>query len=202
MRAAVKHDGDLKLASLSPQAAVVLELTRTGRLFEIYENSTAGGEELQQLSAQRSEALLPASGPQPYAAGSAGDLCRESVRRWSRYRSMSCGPKRRWEFVRRSASSWRERLAHLRLGHSAHAKILGGSLIMLVGSIFVSLANFGYNIGVARMLGPADFSHAAAAVTILMLVSAITLGLSVGLHQAGGQERDRSRRKPPSFSSC
>lgn len=41
MRAAVKHDGDLKLAALSAQAAVVLELTRTGRLFEIYENSTA-----------------------------------------------------------------------------------------------------------------------------------------------------------------
>ena len=41
MRQAMKHDGDLKLASLSPQAAVVLELTRTGRLFEIYENSTA-----------------------------------------------------------------------------------------------------------------------------------------------------------------
>jgi anti-sigma B factor antagonist len=41
MRAAVKHDGDLKLAALSPQAAVVLELTRTGRMFEIYENSTA-----------------------------------------------------------------------------------------------------------------------------------------------------------------
>jgi len=40
MRDAIKHDGDVKLASLSPQAAVVLELTRTGRLFEIYENST------------------------------------------------------------------------------------------------------------------------------------------------------------------
>ena len=41
MRSAVKRDGDLKLAALSPQAAVVLELTRTGRLFEIYESSTA-----------------------------------------------------------------------------------------------------------------------------------------------------------------
>jgi anti-sigma B factor antagonist len=41
MREAVKRDGDLKLAALSAQAAVVLELTRTGRLFEIYENSTA-----------------------------------------------------------------------------------------------------------------------------------------------------------------
>ena len=37
----MKRDGDLKLASLSWQAAIVLELTRTDRLFEIYENSTA-----------------------------------------------------------------------------------------------------------------------------------------------------------------
>lgn len=40
MREVVKHDGDLKLASVSSPAAVVLELTRTGRLFEIYDNST------------------------------------------------------------------------------------------------------------------------------------------------------------------
>jgi anti-anti-sigma factor len=37
---AMKRDGDLKLASLSPQAAMVLELTRTGRMFEIYNTST------------------------------------------------------------------------------------------------------------------------------------------------------------------
>lgn len=41
MRDAVKRDGDLKLAALSEPAAVVLELTRAGRLFEIYETSTA-----------------------------------------------------------------------------------------------------------------------------------------------------------------
>jgi anti-sigma B factor antagonist len=41
MSEAHKRDGDLKLAMLSPQAAVVLELTRTERLFEIYESSTA-----------------------------------------------------------------------------------------------------------------------------------------------------------------
>ena len=40
MREAIKHDGDVKLAALSSQAVVVLELTRTGRLFEIYESST------------------------------------------------------------------------------------------------------------------------------------------------------------------
>jgi len=37
---AMKRDGDVKLASPSPQAEIVLELTRTDRLFEIYGNST------------------------------------------------------------------------------------------------------------------------------------------------------------------
>ena len=36
----MKRDGDLKLASLSKQATMVLELTRTDRLFEIYDSST------------------------------------------------------------------------------------------------------------------------------------------------------------------
>jgi len=39
MSEAHKRDGDLKLASPSEQAAVVLELTRTERLFEIFETS-------------------------------------------------------------------------------------------------------------------------------------------------------------------
>ena len=39
MREVMKRDGDLKLAAPSPQAAIVLELTRTGRLFEIHENT-------------------------------------------------------------------------------------------------------------------------------------------------------------------
>jgi len=63
--------------------------------------------------------------------------------------------------------------------YASHAKILNGSIILLIGSIVVSLANFGYNIGVARLLGPSDFSHAAAAVTILMLISAITLAFQL-----------------------
>lgn len=40
MKRIIKRDGDLKFAALSPQAAVVLELTRTDRLFEIYQTST------------------------------------------------------------------------------------------------------------------------------------------------------------------
>lgn len=39
MAEVMKRDGELKLAKLSPQAAVILELTRTDRLFEIYETS-------------------------------------------------------------------------------------------------------------------------------------------------------------------
>src|SRR5437016_90169 len=40
MSEVMKRDGDLKLAAVSPQAATILELTRTDRLFEIYETST------------------------------------------------------------------------------------------------------------------------------------------------------------------
>ncbi len=40
MAVSMKRDGDLKLAAVSPQAAAILELTRTDRLFEIYETCT------------------------------------------------------------------------------------------------------------------------------------------------------------------
>ena len=36
----MKRDGDVKLAALSPHAAVVLEMTRTDRLFEVYESAS------------------------------------------------------------------------------------------------------------------------------------------------------------------
>jgi anti-sigma B factor antagonist len=37
---AIKHDGDLKLASVSPQMEIVLQMTRTDRLFEVYDTAT------------------------------------------------------------------------------------------------------------------------------------------------------------------
>jgi len=40
MTQAMKRDGDLKLAALSDHALTILELTRTDRLFEVYETST------------------------------------------------------------------------------------------------------------------------------------------------------------------
>jgi O-antigen/teichoic acid export membrane protein len=77
------------------------------------------------------------------------------------------------------ARGWRDCFSRCTPQSAIHAKILNGSIVLLIGSVFVSLANFGYNIGVARLLGPSDFSHAAAAVTILMLVSALTLSFQL-----------------------
>lgn len=57
----------------------------------------------------------------------------------------------------------------------SEGKVFNGSVVMLFGSVLVSLANFGYNIGVAHLLGPRDFSQAAASVTLLMLASCINL---------------------------
>lgn len=37
----MKYDGDIRLAAVLPQAAAILELTRIGRLFEMYENPIA-----------------------------------------------------------------------------------------------------------------------------------------------------------------
>ena len=73
---------------------------------------------------------------------------------------------------------WRGAVAHFRTD-KAHSVILGGSVIMLIGSAVVSAFNFGYNVATARMLGPEGFGHASAAVTLLMLVSAITLSFQL-----------------------
>lgn len=40
MRETMRRDGDVKLAAPSPEAAVVLEMTRSDRLFEIHQTST------------------------------------------------------------------------------------------------------------------------------------------------------------------
>jgi anti-anti-sigma factor len=38
---AMKRDGDLKLAAVSPESAIILELMRVDRLFEVFETSEA-----------------------------------------------------------------------------------------------------------------------------------------------------------------
>jgi O-antigen/teichoic acid export membrane protein len=54
---------------------------------------------------------------------------------------------------------------------SAASLLLSGSLVLLLGSAFVSTLNFVFNVVMARLLGPALFSQAAAIVTVLMLLS-------------------------------
>ncbi|MCU1285217.1 MAG: hypothetical protein JWO13_1567 [Acidobacteriales bacterium] len=54
------------------------------------------------------------------------------------------------------------------------SRVLSGSLIMLIGTVFVSILNFSYNVVVARKLGPADFGNVSAIATLLMLASALT----------------------------
>jgi O-antigen/teichoic acid export membrane protein len=62
---------------------------------------------------------------------------------------------------------------------SVHSRVLSGSLIMLVSMMLVNLFNFSYNIVMARMLGPAEFGHINAAVTILLLASCVSLAFQL-----------------------
>lgn len=73
---------------------------------------------------------------------------------------------------------WLGSVTNLRI-QEQHSRLLSGSVIMLGGIAIVSAFNFGYNVAMARMLGPAEFGHASAAVTLLMLVSAITLAFQL-----------------------
>ncbi len=73
---------------------------------------------------------------------------------------------------------WRGAVAYLQK-ERGHSEILGGSVVMLLGTAVVSAINFGYTVAMARMLGPSGFGHASAAVTLLMLCSAITLAFQL-----------------------
>ena len=59
------------------------------------------------------------------------------------------------------------------------ARILSGSFVLLSGSGLATATNFGYNIAVARFLGPNGFGHATAVYTLLTLISAVTLSFQI-----------------------
>jgi anti-sigma B factor antagonist len=59
MEEAMKRNGDLKLSSVSPQLAVILEMTRVDRLFEIFDNSTDAVESFHRFSASAWEPMAP-----------------------------------------------------------------------------------------------------------------------------------------------
>ena len=50
---------------------------------------------------------------------------------------------------------------------------------MLLGSGIVSAVNFGYNVVMARYLGPADFGQVSAIATMLMIASALTISFQL-----------------------
>src|SRR6476660_6324875 len=60
-----------------------------------------------------------------------------------------------------------------------HATVLSGSMIMLVSMMLVNVFNFSYNIVMARWLGPAEFGHINAAVTLLLLASCVSLAFQL-----------------------
>jgi O-antigen/teichoic acid export membrane protein len=58
---------------------------------------------------------------------------------------------------------------------SARSLVLGGSLVMLISMVLVNGFNFAYNVFMARVLGPSEFGHINAAITILLLASCASL---------------------------
>src|SRR6185312_10463914 len=57
--------------------------------------------------------------------------------------------------------------------------VLGGSLVMLMSMMMVNGFNFAYNVFMARVLGPSEFGHINAAITILLLVSSVSLSFQL-----------------------
>jgi len=57
--------------------------------------------------------------------------------------------------------------------------VLSGSIVMLLGSVLVAGINFGFNVSMARLLGPSLFAQVAAVVTLLMLASAVSLSFQM-----------------------
>jgi O-antigen/teichoic acid export membrane protein len=62
---------------------------------------------------------------------------------------------------------------------SARSIVLGGSLVMLLSMMLVNGFNFAYNVFMARVLGPSEFGHINAAVTILLLASCASLSFQL-----------------------
>src|SRR5207245_86701 len=67
------------------------------------------------------------------------------------------------------------------------ARVLSGSMIMLVSSGLVGAMNLVYNLAIAHGLGAAGFGHASAGYTVLMLLSSLSRpGLCSSSHLAFG----------------
>jgi len=56
---AMKRDGDLKLAAVSPASAIVLELMRVDRLFEVFETAEAAARSFEEFGTPGASQSLP-----------------------------------------------------------------------------------------------------------------------------------------------
>lgn len=59
------------------------------------------------------------------------------------------------------------------------ARIVSGSVVLLSGSGLTTAINLGYNLVIARYLGPKSFGHATVVYTLLTLLSAVTLSYQI-----------------------
>ena len=69
MEEAMKRNGDLKIAALSPQVAVILELTRVDRLFEIFATSTEAEESFHRFPVEALRQTAPPRNDGRFDAG-------------------------------------------------------------------------------------------------------------------------------------
>lgn len=63
--------------------------------------------------------------------------------------------------------------------HDLRLRVLSGSAIMLLSSVFVGVMNLLYNFAVAHKLGADKFGHASVVYTVLMLLSSVTLSFQL-----------------------
>jgi len=59
MDEAMKRDGDLKLAALSPSSAAILELMRVDRLFEVFDSAEEAARSFHAIATPESAASMP-----------------------------------------------------------------------------------------------------------------------------------------------
>jgi anti-anti-sigma factor len=59
IEAAMKRDGDVKLASVSPASAALMELMRVDRLFEIYDTTEEATRSFQSVTLPETQSTLP-----------------------------------------------------------------------------------------------------------------------------------------------
>lgn len=74
------------------------------------------------------------------------------------------------------------------------ARIISGSAVLLSGSTLTTAINFGYNVAIARFLGPRDYGHAAVVYTMLTIASAVTLSFQIVTSKLVAQQPSEEAR--------